>query len=102
MGRLMTTLEQRLYLGDRAGEVLENEAFIAAFEAIEKDVIEQWSNSPARDEAGRQSLWQYLQMARKFKANLQTTMETGKLAKLELQHKQTLADKARGWLSRAA
>ena len=27
-----TTLEDRLYLGDRAREVIENEAFIAAFE----------------------------------------------------------------------
>lgn len=97
-----TTLEQRLFLGDRAKEVLENEAFIAAFEATEKEVIEQWTNSPARDQEGREKLWQYLMLLRKVRASLQSTLETGKLAKLELQHKQGLADKARGWLSAVA
>lgn len=96
------TLEDRLYLGDRAREVIENEAFIAAFEATEKEVVDQWMQSPARDQEGREKLWQYLSMLRKVKANLQTTLETGKLAQLELQHKRTMADKARGWLSSVA
>ena len=98
----MSSLDQRLFEGDRAREVLENEAFAAAFDATEKEVIEQWTNSPARDVTGRESLWQYLMILRKVKANLTTTMETGKLAKIELQHRQSLAEKARGWLSRAA
>ena len=97
-----TTLEQRLYLGDRAKEILENEAFVAAFEATEKEVIDQWTNSPARDADGREKLWQYLMMLRKVKANLQQTLETGKLAQLELKHLQSLKDKARGWLSSVA
>lgn len=98
----MSSLDQRLFEGDRAREVLENEAFAAAFDATEQEVIEQWTNSPARDAAGRESLWQYLMILRKVKANLTTTMETGKLARIELQHKQSMADKARGWLSRVA
>lgn len=98
----MSSLDQRLFEGDRAREVLENEAFAAAFDATEKEVIERWTNSPARDAAGRESLWQYLMILRKVKANLTTAMETGKLARIELQHKQSLVDKARGWLSRAA
>lgn len=97
-----TTLEQRLYLGDRAREVLENEAFTEAFEATEREVIEQWTNSPARDVEGREKLWQYLMLLRKVRSNLQSTLETGKLAKLELQHQQSLREKARGWLSSVA
>lgn len=96
------TLEERLYLGDRAREVIENEAFIAAFDATEKEVVDQWMQSPARDQEGREKLWQYLSMLRKVKANLQTTLETGKLAQLELQHKRTMSEKARGWLSSVA
>jgi hypothetical protein len=98
----LTTLEKRLYDGDRAKEVLENEAFIAAFEAIEKEVIDQWTNSPARDEAGREKLWAYLHLLKKVRTHLQSTLETGTLAKLELQHQQTLRDRAAGWLSRVA
>jgi hypothetical protein len=102
MTQSATTLEHRLFQGDQAKIVLENEAFQAAFSAVEKEVTEQWQNSPARDRDGRESLWQYLMMLRKVKAHLQTTLETGTLAKLELQHQQTLADRARGWLSRVA
>jgi len=95
---MTTTLDQRLYVGDRAKEVLENEAFVAAFEASEQEVIEQWTNSPARDAEGREKLWQYLMLLRKVKANLQSTLETGKLAKLELQHQQGLIDRAKNWI----
>jgi len=99
---MTTTLDQRLYLGDRAKEVLENEAFASALDAIEKDIVDQWKASPAKDEDGRRVLWQYLQMTYKLRENLQRTLETGKLAKLELQHQQSLRDKARGWLSSVA
>lgn len=85
--------EERIYNGDRAREVLENEAFRAAFEAIEQDITDQWKNSPARAEADREKLWTYLQLLNKLKGNLQSTMETGKLAQLEMAHKS-------GWLQR--
>lgn len=91
----MTTLEERLYQGNRAREILENEAFINAWADIEKDVIEQWTSSPARDAEGRERLWTYLQMLRKLRAQIQQTLETGQLATVELQHKQSLADRAR-------
>ncbi len=94
------TLEQRLHSGSRAKEVLENEEFRAAFEAVEKEIIEQWTNSPARDQAGRESLWTYLMLLRKVKKQLESTLETGKLAELELQHKRTVSERLRdGWNS---
>lgn len=94
------TLEERLHAGSRAKEVLENEQFQAAFEAIEKDVIDQWTNSPARDAAGRESLWTYLMLLRKVKVHLTTTLETGKLAKVELNHRRSAAERLKdGWNS---
>ena len=102
----MTTLEQRLHAGSRAKEVLENEAFVEAFEAIEKEVIEQWTNSPARDQEGREKLWSYLHLLKKVRTHLTSTLETGKLAQIELQHQQSLRERARqmgaGLFSRAA
>jgi len=92
------TLESRLYAGSRAKEILESEVFTGAFDAIEAEVIEQWQNSPARDADGRERLWSYLMLMRKFKAQLVTTMDTGKLAALDLQHKQTLLQRVKaGW-----
>lgn len=96
----MTTLENRLYDGSRAKEVLENEAYIAAFEAIKTDILEQWTNSPARDADGREKLWTCLKLLQKVQTQLQSTLETGKLAQLELQHQQTLHDRLKaGWSS---
>lgn len=87
------TPEERIYNGNRAKEVLENEAFQQAFADIEQEVIKQWTESPARDEAGREKLWQYLSMLKKVKSHLTTTLETGKLAELEMEHKRSLKDR---------
>lgn len=91
------TLEQRLHDGSRAKEVLENEQFQASFEAIEKELIEAWKQSPQRDVDGRERIHQYLSLLAKVKSHLVSTLETGKLAELEVRHKQSLFDKARQW-----
>src|SRR5574337_289256 len=96
---MTTTIEQRIHAGTQARDVLENEAFTQAFEAIEKDLIEAWKSSPARDAAGRESIWTYLHLLNKLKTQLTTTMETGKLAALELDHKRTLLSRAKAGMS---
>lgn len=93
------TDEERLHRGTRAKEVLENEEFSAAFEAIEQELTNAWKTSPQRDSTGREHLFLALTMLSKVKASLTQTMETGKLAMLELQHKKTLAQHAREWLT---
>lgn len=88
-------IEQRIYNGDRAREVLENEAFQQAFEELKTELIESWENSPARDQEGREKLYQLLKLTDKLKANLTNRLETGKLAQLELAHKESLIQKAK-------
>ena len=93
-------LSQRIYNGDRAKEVLENEAYLNAFNAIQTEIETQWKQSPARDAEGREKLWQLQSLLAKLQATLQSTLETGKLAKLDLQHEQTIKDRAKalvGW-----
>lgn len=94
----MKSLENRLYEGARAREILDNEVFSEAFDAIEREVIETWKNSPPRAEADRERLWQYLTLLTKVRTHISNTMETGKLAELELNHKRTLAERARAFL----
>ena len=89
----MSSLEQRLAEGNRAKQILEDEVYTGAFDAIKQKVVDEWTNSPARDGDGRERLWTYLQLLHKLQATLQTTMETGKLASLELQHRQTASDR---------
>ena len=93
------TIEQRLHDGSRAKEVLDNEQFTASFEAIEKELIEAWKTSPQRDVEGRERIHQYLTLLAKVKTHLISTLESGKLAELEVRHKQSLYDKAKDGLT---
>jgi len=91
-------LQKRVYEGNRAREVLENEAFDGAFNAIELELVEAWKTSPARDEAGRQEIWKYLTLLKKVKTQLESTLQDGKVAELDLNHRRTLAQRVRdGW-----
>ncbi|WP_423016881.1 hypothetical protein [Undibacterium sp. Di27W] len=94
---MMSTYEQRVHAASRAREVLENEAYQQAFADIENEVTEKWKNSPARDAEGREKLWMYLAMLKKLKSQLDTTLETGKLAQLEVEHKQGLMYRLKNW-----
>lgn len=94
-------IEERVYNGDRARDVLENEAFIDAFASVELEVTDKWKNSPARDEAGREKLWLLLWALKQVQSALTTTLETGKLARMELNQRQSLRDRAKDWLTQS-
>ena len=96
----MTTIENRIYNGNRAKEVLENEAFLAVFADIEEELTTAWKTSPQRDAEGREKIHLALTMLHKLKACLHTSLDTGKMAVLDLQHKQSMADRAKGWIGR--
>lgn len=97
------SLEKRLYDGDQAKLVLENEAFGTAFDDIEKDLIESWRNLPAKVDKEsvntRERLHLAVQMLGKVKSTLVTAMETGKLAKLDLEYERSLSQKVRDLVS---
>lgn len=95
------TDEERLHRGSRAREVLENEEFQRAFDAIEEELTQAWKTSPQRDNTGREHLFLALTMLSKVKASLTTTMETGKLALMELQHQKSVAEKLKQWAWKA-
>ncbi len=95
------TDEHRLHRGVRAREVLENEEFVSAFEAIEQDLTESWKNTPSTSGAqdARERIHLALTMLHKVRAAITLTMETGKLAAENLKHQKTMAQRAREWIS---
>ena len=99
MTQMTKTLEQRIYDGNRAREALENEALSQVLDHMEQELIKAWSNSPARDEVGREKIYQYLMTLNKFKGDLLGILETGKLAELDLNHKRTLMERAKDGMS---
>lgn len=89
-------INQRVYNGDQARLVLENEAFQLAMDQIKTELREQWEKSPARDQEGREKLYQLLRLAIKLETTLKTTLETGQLARQELDFNQkTLLQQAK-------
>lgn len=77
---------QRIHRASRAREVLDNEEFQAAYGAIEQELTQAWQTSPQRDAEGREKLFQALTMLRRVKLALTETLESGKIARLNLTH----------------
>lgn len=93
------TDEERLHRGNRAKEVLGNEEFQRAFATIEEELTQAWKTSPQRDAEGREKLFLALTMLSKIKAALEQTVDSGKLALLNLQHENpTMQQEARRFL----
>ena len=79
--------------------LLENELLNEALDAIDKEVMEQWINCPARDKEGKEALWQLIKTSRKFKSILLGYIESGKLAtdQLKYHEKQSKISRMFGW-----
>lgn len=94
-------LEQRIYDGDQARLVLENEAFAQAFADIRQEYTTAWMDSPARDVDGREKLYLMVKLTDKLQATLEAAMTDGKLAQIALQHQmnQLARDRAEGVLT---
>lgn len=84
--------------GQYATEALDNPLIGEALVAWEKEITEAWKTSPLRDVDGRERLRLMLEASRQFQAFLSRTMETGKLAEVQIEQQRTLMDRARGLL----
>ena len=89
------SLDQEQTRGWQAQQLLDNELLKEALDVIEKDVIAQWEQCPARDNEGKEQLWQLYKTAKKFRLVLQGVVETGKLASSKLKEAETFRDKLR-------
>ena len=66
------------------------------FADAKQEITDQWTKSPARDQEGREKLWLMLSLLNKLEAMLQSSLDSGKLAKLELEHQKTMVERAKG------
>lgn len=82
--------------GRQAQELLNSPLLSTVLDAIESEVIEQWEKCPARDQEGKEALWQLFKTSKKFRAILLGYIDTGKLATEQIKR----FDKKRGLLDR--
>ena len=70
--------------GEHAASLLNDELLSEAFAYVAQELTEQWQNSPARDQSGREKLWLSLKLLQKVHGHLSSVLETGKFAKATL------------------
>lgn len=85
----------------QAQELAEHPLFKEALTAYRERLMQEWSESPARDTEGREKLWLMQKTVAVVESHLKQLMETGKLASLQLEQRRTLAQRAKesllGW-----
>ena len=88
--------EAEVLRGRQAAELLEHPLLVEAFAALEQEVVNEWKNSPARDEDGRERLWMMLRLSQKVRGYLESVITTGKMGQIQLKEldKRTLAQRA--------
>ena len=65
---------------ERARQLLGDKMLVDALDLIEQEIIDQWEACPVRDPEGRETLWKYYKISKKFRGILQGAVESGKVA----------------------
>jgi hypothetical protein len=77
-------LQRDIVRGARAHELLKSELLQECFATLERDYIEAWKTSPARDTDGRERLWQAVNIVGKVRDHIVKVLNDGKLAQRQL------------------
>jgi|TARA_R110002051_G_scaffold12185_1_gene43097 hypothetical protein len=73
-------LEKEQQRGQRAKAILEDEIFVEALQKIRQDLELQWLNSDIKDSEQRENIFLMRRMIEVVVMQLQSVLETGKLA----------------------
>lgn len=86
-------LAQDAAQGQRADLLLADPLVTGAFEALERDYVKAWTETPANATEARERLWQAYQIVGKVRSHLQSIASDGALARKELDELQTLGER---------
>jgi hypothetical protein len=81
------TNEEKEARGREALALINNPILKEALEKIKSDVIDKWSNTPAKDTESREWLWRHFQVTGHFEQLLVEVINTGKIAEETLRLK---------------
>lgn len=79
--------EEELQRAGEAERLLAHPLIAEAFETIEREVIERWTQSQSADQAGREKLWLSLKLLHRIRLHLETIVQSGKLAEATLKQR---------------
>ena len=72
--------EKEIQRGQQAKRILEDPIFVEALQKVSQELDQEWINSPIRDTEGREKIYMMKKMLGVLHVQLQSVMETGKLA----------------------
>jgi len=76
--------EKEIQRGHRAKAILDDEIFAEAIQKVSSELDLEWLNSPIRDTEGREKIYMMKKMLNVLLVQLQSVMETGKLASKQI------------------
>ena len=71
--------------GERAAALMNDEILVESFDTLEREYVEAWRMTAARDTDARERLWQAVQIVGKVRQHLSTVLDRGKLSAKELE-----------------
>jgi len=77
-------LEKEQQRGHQAKRILEDEIFVEAVQKVSAELRQEWLNSPIRDTEGREKIYMMEKMLNVLLVQIQSVMETGKLASKQI------------------
>jgi hypothetical protein len=92
-------LDNEIAQGNNAERVLTDVS--PYFDMVEAAILDAWKKSPVADEKGQHELRLMLKLLGDLKANIKTAIDTGKLAKVQIE-RENLIDKAKNVVRRFA
>ena len=76
--------EKEIKRGHEAKRILEDPIFVEAIQKVSQELDQEWINSPIRDTEGREKIYMMRKMLGVLHVQLQSVMETGKLASKQI------------------
>jgi len=73
--------DQEISRGNKAKQILEEPLFIEAVQKVRTELMNEWLNSDDKNSEQRENIFRMRRMLEVVLMQLQTVMETGKLAK---------------------
>lgn len=77
-------LRRTIAAAERARALIEDPLLVAAFEALEARVLLGWRSTDPTDTAGREALWHHFQALGEVRAQLETVLNDGLMARSAL------------------
>ena len=76
--------EKEIQRGQQAKRILEDPIYVEALQKVSQELDQEWINSPIRDTEGREKIYMMKKMLGVLHVQLQSVMETGKLASKQI------------------